>query len=170
MAEGFGVPVILNSKIRDGSLRSVAAEFGVDVIVFEGGEALRIDERVVKFGLNGAFSIFEQKGMLPKLKEKGTKPTYIANSRYWVRSPQAGMIHFSKKLGGKVKKGTLLGKVTDAFGRNPTSVIAPSEGIIIGISKIPLVNKGDAIFHVATFEDSEIVKELEDELNDYGLW
>lgn len=168
LAEAFGAPVVLNSKLREGSLRAIAAELGVQVLVFEGGEALRVNERVLKVGLAGAISVMETVGMLPKSNRKKSTQTYIANSSYWVRAPQAGMIQLSKTLGSKVKGGTTLGKITDAFGRNVSKVTAPSEGVIIGIAKLPLVNKGDALFHIATFEDSDIVRELAAELNDYG--
>ncbi|KOR28566.1 succinylglutamate desuccinylase, partial [Achromatium sp. WMS1] len=44
MAQAFGTPVIINSDIRDGSLREAASTLQVPVIVYEGGEALRFDE------------------------------------------------------------------------------------------------------------------------------
>ena len=34
-----------------------------------------------------------------------------------------------------------------------TFLYAPCEGLIIGKSNIPLVNEGDAMFHLALFED-----------------
>ena len=168
LAEAFGAPVVLNSKLREGSLREAAKARGVEMLLFEGGEALRVSERIVKVGVRGAYSIFGRIGMLPHMEATKTSSSYIATSSYWVRAPQAGMTRFAKGLGGKVKKGTILGRISDPFGSNSVAVKAPSEGVIIGISNLPLVNKGDAMFHIATFEDSDVVRELAQELNDYG--
>ncbi|MDH3411817.1 MAG: succinylglutamate desuccinylase/aspartoacylase family protein, partial [Gammaproteobacteria bacterium] len=44
LARAFGVPVLLNSDLRDGSLRQAAAECGVRMLLYEAGESLRFDE------------------------------------------------------------------------------------------------------------------------------
>lgn len=167
LAEEFGVPVVLDAKLRDGSLRAVAASYGVNILVYEGGEALRLEKKVVRYGVDGAFAIMEKVGMLPKLRQKHKGSSYIATSSYWVRAPQGGIVDVKKSPGSKVVPGTILCEISDAFGNNRYYVKAPTEGIIIGQFTLPLVNKGDAMFHIATFEDSEIVRELEKELHDY---
>lgn len=167
-AAAFGAPVVLNSKIREGSLREAASELGLRTLLFEGGEALRLNDGVIRFGVNGAFAIMEKVGMLPLGSHRPVSRSYMAHSSYWVRASQAGMITLNRNLGSKVSEGTLLGRITDPFGRNVEKVLSPSEGVVIGVSKIPLVNKGDALFHIATFQDSELVRKLASELNDYA--
>jgi hypothetical protein len=168
LAEAFGVPVILDSKLRDGSLREAAADLGVKMLLFEGGEALRLDDRMVRLGARGAMTVMEKIGMLPPMKRKETPPSYVARSSYWVRAPQAGMIRYEKGLGSKVKAGATLGTISDAFGENEGKVTAPVEGIIIGQLHLPLVNQGDALYHIATFEHPDIVRELAEDLSDYN--
>src|SRR5690606_40263828 len=51
MAEAFGTPVILHGKERDGSLRSLASELGIPLILYEAGEALRFDYAAIKAGV-----------------------------------------------------------------------------------------------------------------------
>lgn len=167
LAECFGAPVILNSKLRDGSLRAAAAELKKNVLVFEGGEALRVDDAFVRVGVQGAFAVMEHIGMLPPGQVKSPKPSYVATSSYWIRAPQSGIIAFKKQLGNRIRKGARLASVSDAFGRHNIYIVAPSEGIVIGLSRNPLVNKGDAVYHIATFEDSETVRELEQDLDDF---
>ncbi len=58
-----------------------------------------------------------------------------------------------------VNKGDLLGVLSDPYGDNRVKVIAQKTGIVIGMTRIPLVNNGDALFHIAIFEDSEAVGE-----------
>lgn len=58
-----------------------------------------------------------------------------------------------------VNKGDLLGELSDPYGRERIEVHAAQTGIIIGMTMLPLVNNGDALFHIATFKDSEAVEE-----------
>jgi predicted deacylase len=53
LGKAFNVPVILDSKLRDGLLREAASNFGIPVLVYEGGEALRFEELAAKMGVRG---------------------------------------------------------------------------------------------------------------------
>jgi predicted deacylase len=54
-----------------------------------------------------------------------------------------------------VTEGEKIGEIVDPFGEEGIDVIAPVSGIIIARLNLPLVHKGDALFHLATFDDSE---------------
>src|SRR5690606_24994328 len=53
MAGAFDVPVIIDSKIRDGSLREMCDEAGIPILLYEAGEALRFDELSIRAGVRG---------------------------------------------------------------------------------------------------------------------
>lgn len=158
LALSFATPVILNSSFRDGSLRQAAADLGIPTLVYEGGEALRFDEDVIKIGLHGVLSVMQSIGMIDYEKKKiMKKETFIAESSSWVRAPFSGTLRITTRLGKNVEKGDLLGVISDPFARDNIKVRATQDGLIIGISLLPLVNKGDAIFRIANFEDEEAV-------------
>jgi predicted deacylase len=162
LAYAFGVPVVINSNIRDGSLRQAASEKGIPMLLFEGGEALRYEEKVIQTALNGIVSTMESIGMLaPREIKKKTKEreVYIAHSSYWIRAPHSGSLRVKKHSGNHVKKGDILGEISDPYGRAKVKVIATKAGIVIGMTMLPLVNNGDALFHIATFTDPEAVEE-----------
>jgi hypothetical protein len=175
LARAFGVPVILNAKLRDGSLREAAEDIGIPVLLFEGGEGLRYEEGIVRQGLEGVFSVMAATGMVPDdhsrqhQRRQHRHPAYIAKSSYWVRAPESGALRYYRRLGAKVPKAARLGMISDVFGQHRVSVRAPSSGIIIGRNNLPLVNQGDALFHVATFEDVEQVYESLEQF-DEGLY
>ena len=50
-----------------------------------------------------------------------------------------------------------LAMLADAAGENELTVTASVEGIVIGRTNLPLVNEGDAIFHLAVVEESQNV-------------
>jgi len=165
LARAFGVPVLINSNVRDGSLREAAAELGVKSLLYEAGEALRFDDLSIKAGLRGILQVMRKLDMLRPSKQKSLKEPFIARSSAWVRAPHSGIFRNIQKLGKRVGKGELLGAVsdpTDIFNDTDYPVNANRSGIIIGKTNLPLVNEGDALYHIAYFEDStEVAHEVE---------
>ncbi|MCB0407329.1 MAG: succinylglutamate desuccinylase/aspartoacylase family protein [Bdellovibrionales bacterium] len=174
LARAFGAPVILNSTFRDGSLRFAAHERNIPILLFEGGEALRFDDKVTKVGVRGILSVMEKMKMLPE----GTvgsglisDEAYVAKNSFWLRAPESGLAKGIKKLGAYVEAGDLLAFITSPYGDSKVALRAPHSGIIIGASALPLVTKGDAMYHIATFDENlddvrESLETYEDEFLD----
>lgn len=155
LAMVFGVPAVIDSKIRDGSLRAVAGDNGIPVLLYEAGEALRFDEVSIRAGMRGVISVMRELGMLSKLKKKETaKKPVISASTSWVRAPYSGILRALTPLGAKAEKGSVLGVIGDPLGENEYQVIAPEDGIIIGRTNLPLVYEGDALFHLAYYKQT----------------
>ncbi len=160
LAHAFGVPVILNADIRDGSLRQAASDKGIPMLLYEAGEALRYDEKAINTGVRGILSVMKSIDMIAgdiDIKQR-RKEVFVSHSSHWVRAPHSGSLRVKKHLGSRVKKDELLGIITNPFGRDKVEVRAVKTGIIIGMATLPLVNNGDALFHIATFEDSGAVQ------------
>lgn len=159
LAEASMVPVLLNSNLRDGSLRQVADELGVKVLLYEAGEALRFDELSIRAGVRGILSVMRWLKMLsPRQAKQKTQEPFIARASGWERASESGILRAIAPLGARVKKGDLLGIISDPsdlFDPTEYEVRARISGLVIGKSNIPLVNEGDALFHIARF-DSDI--------------
>lgn len=166
MAKAFGAPVVLNSNLRDGSLRQVADERGVDMLLYETGQALRFDEVSIRGGVKGVVNILRHLGMLPRVKRKKISEPVIARSSRWVRATSSGLLKTLRPLGARVKRHDLLALVDDPLGDNQTEIKAPFSGIIIGRTEIPLVHEGEAVFHIARFEDLGEAEERVDEFHE----
>jgi len=166
LASAFDVPVIISSNLRDGSLREAAAEYGIPMLLYEAGEALRFDEVSIRAGVKGIINVMRTLEMLPATKRKSKKhiEPVVARSSSWVRASDSGMLRAMVPLGSRVKKGTLLGVVADPFGETETNITATFNGIVIGRTNLPLVNEGDALYHIARFED---IHEIEAKVDDF---
>ena len=81
----------------------------------------------------------------------------LAKSSTWMRAPQSGILRTMVKLGDKVTRKQTLGIVSDPFGETEQHVISTVDGIVIGRTNIPLVNEGEALFHVASFKRPEVI-------------
>ncbi len=150
LAEAFGPRVILASKVRDGSLREAAAKVGVKILLYEGGEALRFDEAAIDAALQGTLRIFKHLGMISEAPPllPHLKPIHSSSSN-WVRAPEGGILHSLRRSGDRVGEGEEIGVVTGPLGQNPVGITSDDEGIIIGRTNLPIVNRGDALFHIA---------------------
>ena len=156
LAKAFGAPVILHSAIRDGSLRAVAQEKGVPILLYEAGEALRFDETSIRIGVHGLVNVLRENNMLPKVsRKKNVKVPVVTKSSQWVRAMESGMLRTIKALGDTVKKDDTIAFIDEPLDDVSFEIKAPFDGIIIGKSEIPLVQAGDAVFHLAKFEDLE---------------
>jgi hypothetical protein len=160
IAQAFGVPVIINSDIRDGSLRACAYDRGMPVLIYEAGEALRFDEISIRAGIRGILNVMRQIGMLPKLKNPKQVMPVIARSTSWVRAPSSGIVTAKIRLGNSVQKDQSLASISTPLGEEEDHVSAPFDGIVIGQSKLPLAHEGDALFHLGAFKSIPRVENL----------
>ncbi|CDO61233.1 FIG003737: Predicted deacylase [Candidatus Phaeomarinobacter ectocarpi] len=154
LADAFSPPVIVDSALREGSLRHAAGDKGVPVMVFEAGEGLRFDETAIRVGVKGVLNVLRHLGMtgrhhsVPPL-EKPLPPSSIATKSAWIRATEGGIARIHCKVGQFVKSGSLIGVISDPFGIRDTEMFAQRDGLVIGRSNLPIVNQGDALVHIA---------------------
>ena len=150
LADAFGAPIIMTSKLRDGSLRQAADEKGVDVLVYEGGEGLRFDEQAVRAGVFGILRVMKYLDMVSAKGITSPKAAPMrSSSSSWLRAPAGGLMRAFKTTGDSVAEGDVLGVVADPFGEDEIDIVSTTAGIIVGRTNLPIVNEGDGLFHVA---------------------
>lgn len=156
LAMAFGAPVIIESPLRDGSMRELAHSRGTPMLLFEAGEALRFDRLSIGIGTEGIQRVLAHLGMIDH--DDGLTSVGIparANKSVWVRSPRGGITHRVRKSGDTVHCGDLLATVTGLFSEDPMKMTSPIDGIVIGHATLPVVNQGDALFHIAQVANLE---------------
>ena len=168
LGEIFGAPAILYSSLREGSLRQSAMDLGVPVLLFEGGEGLRFDEKVVRAGLAGTLRVMRHVGMLAPAKANNVQaPSFVSQKSSWLRAPEGGLLRMIKDLGDFVHAGERIGMVSDLLGDNEFDVVSRYDGLIVGRATMPVVNEGDAIAHIALGQISEPVSSDMDAISEH---
>src|SRR5690606_19356265 len=133
LARAFGAPVMIDAKLRDGSLRAEAVERGLPVLLYEGGQAMRFDEDCIRVGVRGIRDVMRALGMLPAPKRRKAPPEPVAiQQTSWVRAPTSGILRATVGLGERVARGQTLGVVGDPFGDGESQLLAPFGGVVIG--------------------------------------
>lgn len=172
LARAFGAPVLLHAALRDGSFRHAANEYGIPVLVYEGGEALRLDQASIKLGVRGVLRVMRQLRMLRKKVQSSQRlQPWECSQSYWLRSSRNGLVILHIKQGQQVAQGEMLASVVNPFDpRDCERVCAPYEGVVIGLSRLPLANEGDALVHLAktssTLADTEYDQGIIEEVLD----
>ncbi|MCW3807494.1 succinylglutamate desuccinylase/aspartoacylase family protein [Plebeiibacterium marinum] len=169
MSKVFESPVILHSAPPLGSLRAAANQINVPVMVYESGEALRFDELSIRVGVRGILNVMNNLGMLTKSTQRKQKSSVILHSSTWVRASTSGILRATVSLGDMVKKGDLIGYISNPASKTDTIVEATSSGIIIGRTNIPLIYEGEALFHIGKSHQTKLLEEHMDALNNDSL-
>jgi len=155
LARAFNTAVIVNASLRDGSLRGYALEKNIPVLLYEAGEALRFEKNAVRAGVRGIMNVLGALEMIKRTVKRRPHVTVEAESSHWVRAKRSGLIRDAAELGQKVAAGDRLAHLSDMLGDEETEVLATREGVVIGRTNLPIANEGDALFHVAEFDNAE---------------
>ena len=152
LAKVFGAPIIYYSKNLKKSFRNSCHKLGIPMLLFEGGKSFNIDNTVTNTGVNGVKRVLHHLGML-SIKFKASKPKKscikIIDSK-WIRASYSGMFKATVNVNTLVKKGDVLGHITDPYGSFNLFVKATNNGYIFNVNESPIIYQGDAIFHIST--------------------
>lgn len=148
LANVFGAPIVIDARLRDGSLRQAAVEEGKTMLLFEGGEASRFDPAAIAVGTAGVLRTLNHVGVTDVEVPLGQRSLF-SRSTSWSRASNSGIVHLDARLGELVSAKQQLATIYDPFGKSLGKIKSKYDGIVIGHSQAPLVNRGDAISHVA---------------------
>ncbi len=147
LAQAFGAPVMMHSSLISKSFRSAAHKKGKEILVYETGESLRYDEFGIEEGIDGAKRLMKYLGMISEAPDPHN--TKVFTNSTWIRTKNAGLFIPKADLGEELNKRQVLGLIKDPYGDLNSRVIAPHDGMVIGLNNCPVVNKGDALLHYA---------------------
>ena len=147
IARNFNAPYTLKKAGIPKSLRKVAREMNVTMLVYEGGESIRLDGFAIENGLKGIKRVLYARQMISEGSDAGYKSVHF-NRTTWIRASYSGIFIWSRRSGNYVMKGEPLGTIKDPLGFKMITVLSNREGYIIGHNNNSVVNQGDALFHI----------------------
>ena len=157
LADAFNAPFTLFSKNISGSFRSASEKIGVKMLLFEGGKSLDINPEVTQVGIDGVKRLLRHLDMLdPKqFAPPERKHTIYIEKSGWLRARCSGLLIDNNLVGEFVKKGTVLGMITDPFGKFERKIKAPNDGYVLNANHSPIIYQGDAIYHLSNTGEEE---------------
>ena len=156
LTQGFGSMVVLHSTPSAGTLRHAATLAGIPAVTVEAGGPSQLELAEVKRGVKGIETLLSTLDMTRKRRSWGhPEPVYYKSS--WVRADNGGILLADVSLGSTVRKGDLLGTITDPMSNQRSELYSPFAGRIIGLARNQVVMPGFAAFHVGIEADNIIV-------------
>lgn len=150
LADAFNADfTLLQPKPPRGSLRRLLTERNVPSVIFEGGKSRSVTDSVVESGMRGVLNVGEYLGLLapPDAGRERVDSIHLTES-HWVRARTSGMLEVKVKNGDYVEKGQLLAHINGPFAQFQKGIFVRKPGYVICVSESPVVQLGDAIFHI----------------------
>lgn len=152
LCQAFCPPIALHASLRGGSLRHAASRAGIPCLLYEAGEPMRFEESVLEHGTSGVLRVLKHLAMVDDAPVPEIRMRTSRQSR-WMRASRSGIAHLDVKLGDAIQPGQVVALIRNIYGDVVGRVRAQRGGIVIGHSRNPIVNRGDAVLHIAEPED-----------------
>lgn len=153
LAHAFAAPITIHAPAPAGSLRRAAVGQGTRVLLYEAGEARRFTASAIRVGVRGALRVMAALDMVREDEDGrhdgSDEPGVESRSRRWVRAGRSGVCRLDVELGQRVRKGEVLGEITNALGLETAAVRSRAAGMVIGRRINPIVYQGEALVHIA---------------------
>ena len=111
----------------------------------------------IDVGVRGILNVMASLNMIAPLKAtKAAVASTISHSSSWLRAPEGGILRSAIDIGARVAKDAVIGEISSPLGDLSVAVIAEDDGIVVGRTNLPIVNRGDALFHVARMKRTDM--------------
>lgn len=145
LGKAVRAPFLVHSKEIPGSFRKAVSNINKPILVYEGGESLRLDENAIWGAVKIIKRMMTYLGMI--YQESEGSPSIEIRDRKWIRARGSGLFVPFVSYGKHVAKSEVLAHLGDPYGHKIHEVRAPDNGYIIGLNNQPIVNAGDALIH-----------------------
>ena len=161
LTKGFGSTVVLHSEGRSGTLRRAAVESGIPTVTLEAGAPLVLDEMSVSHSVKGIRTLLNKLEMVSKFRFWGDPEPVYYNSA-WQRATTGGIIFSEVNLGEFIRKGDLLGTITNPITNVRTEIRSQYNGRVLGMAINQVVQPGFASYHIGIQAPEEQISPPED--------
>lgn len=161
LSRAFGSEIIVNGKGPDKALRREACKAGCPTIIMEGGEVWKVEPGILNVACRGVRNVLRFLGMAAGPVRKPALQLVIETTK-WVRADNGGFLQFHVQPGEIVDRDQPLATNTTLLGERLGTLVAPFNGIVIGMSSLPAVAPGEPVFHIGQLPDSESMQGLRD--------
>ncbi|TWT14529.1 succinylglutamate desuccinylase [Planomicrobium sp. CPCC 101079] len=147
MASLFDIEYVIGSSGQvPGSTYGCAAEQGIPAIIAEAGQQGILSGEHSVLLQDGVKNILMSLGVLEG-EVKKSDSTYISVFD-WYRSDFKGLWYPAVLIGDTVKKGQVLGKLTNEFGETVKEIVSNTEGVVLFLVSSLAINDNDPLLAV----------------------
>jgi hypothetical protein len=154
LAKVFKAPLMIDSETNFGFLWQMDEKEGIPTLIYQTGEAMRLDSVGISLGVRGIIKVMQYLGMIQAVTRESPHKPLMVDKTHWIRSPGSGLCRLFKKLGSRVKVDDEIASISDPFGTTQTFLIrSPFNGVIIEQNTLPLTNEGEPLVRIAAIAE-----------------
>jgi uncharacterized protein len=151
LALATGFDLVWKGGSWGGTGRISALEAGIPAITVEAGGGMNCTEEDVEIHAGVIRNVMRFYGMLPGKPTLAKKFRVMSGDDTYAK--KGGFFHPCTKSGQDVKKGELVGTITDMHGRKVMDVTAPVEGVLTQLRLACPVSPGDTLFILGEIQE-----------------
>lgn len=140
--------IIVNKYDDPGTLRAWANENGIPAITIEIGNPNAFQHSLIDETLEGIYNTLRHLKMLKGEVKDMIQNAMVCEKSYWIFSKKGGIIDVMPNLADQVKKGQIIAKVYNVFGKVTEEITADRSGIVIGKNVSPNCSSGTRVVHL----------------------
>ncbi len=144
--------LLVEKPIVTRSMRKVARDMKIPILVYEGGESNKLDPFIIQNGISAIKDILLAHKMIDNHKHTAIIKKLFRKTS-WERALEGGIVTYKRESGNYVSKGELIAIISDPFAQREIRMHASKDAYIISHNNAPLVNVGDGMFHLAYEEE-----------------
>ncbi len=152
LARGFGLPTLWRDAARvfPNDATTVFSAAGIPAFLLEVGGGQPLDAADLRLQADAVRSFLRKIGVLSGEPARPSTYTILTGYRI-VTNSRGGFFEAHVKPGGRIKEGSVLGKILDAYGDTVETLTAPAGAeIVLGVSTYPAAPTGGWLFEVGT--------------------
>ena len=152
LALGFGVPTLWRDtdKVFANDSTTAFAAAGKPAFLLEVGGGQPLEAADIRFQADAVRSFLRTFGVLPGGPPPPAARTVVTGYKI-VTNARGGFFEAAVKPGDRVREGTVLGRIIDAYGDAAETLTAPAgTDIVLGVSTYPAAATGGWLFELGT--------------------
>lgn len=154
LAHWFGGELTVAGSGPEGSFRREACLVGCPTIAVEAGEVWKVEPPIVQHALRGIFNVLAH---LQMTGGSAIPPPWqlIIRKSTWIRAELGGFLEYHVAPGDLVRKGALLATSSSLTGERRSSLQAPGDAIVLGMTTLPALSPGDPVCNLALISEED---------------
>jgi hypothetical protein len=149
LAVAFGCEVLFDMPGDEGMLRRAATAAGVPTLVYEAGEPLKFQRKLIRRGLEGVRNLLVDLRMLDGDRSSPAFQVVVTDHR-WLRAEKGGILNVQVQPGDIIEKGATVAVISKPFGTEIGKIRAPYGGLVVGVTTVPMALPGTAVCHLVS--------------------
>ena len=157
LARGFGTNLIIGGKGPSGTLRREATVRGTPTVTVEMGQAHRFERELIEHAIGGVRSVLAEYAIHPTetVRWPGWQAIVDGTSeKAWIRADAGGIVEMYYGRGDLVDGGDPICTITNPFKDTEETVIAPFDGLLVGVLENPVVYPGNPLCHLVELDET----------------